>query len=245
MTPALILAAAPTPWATYAAATLASGLVAATVVLWRGRVRSLAAHERAFATLEKARWVADPREFATLVSGAVRRYVEERFGVPAERRTTAEVLEAGAFASLGELFDFSDRAKFGGFLLAPAEMEGMHACAWGFVATTRPAESARLNRTVVRGKLGELRKQQEQKQQQSQQDRQNQQHDSQQQGQQAGEGQQDRQQGAGEQKDPQQDGQSQQRDEQQAGHEGQQHEDRQQAGQRPENQRHTRHGRNL
>jgi hypothetical protein len=129
------------PWIKYAAATLATGLTAASTMLWRRRTRSLAAHERAFASLEAARSVADPREFATLVSGAVRRYVEERFGVPAARRTTAEFLEAEAFASLRDLLDLSDRAKFGGFLLAPAEREGMHECARAFVATTRAAGS--------------------------------------------------------------------------------------------------------
>jgi hypothetical protein len=146
---------APAPWEIYAAVTLAVALAAAAVVR-RLRRRSLAAHERAFASLAAARALMDPglaREYATAVSGAVRRYIEERFLVPAGRRTTPEFLEAVAgdppplmrdhLAPLKELLDFADRAKFGGFVLAPAEIEGMHACAWSFVAMTRAAERRR------------------------------------------------------------------------------------------------------
>ncbi len=141
-----------TPWALYGIATLVAATAAA--VLWRKQ--SLSAHERAFASLAAARALMDPalaREYATAVSEAVRRYIEERFQIPAGCRTTTEFLEAVAgdppallrdhLAPLKELLDFSDRAKFGGFVLAPVQIEGMHACAWTFVATTRAADGRR------------------------------------------------------------------------------------------------------
>jgi hypothetical protein len=142
---------APAPWALYAMATLSITLAVA--VLCRKRAQSLSAHERAFASLTAARSLMEPalaRQYATAVSDAVRRYIEERFQVPAGRRTTPEFLESVAgeppplmrdhLAPLKELLDSSDRAKFGGFVLAPAQIEGMHACAWTFVAATRAAE---------------------------------------------------------------------------------------------------------
>ncbi|MFI5401659.1 MAG: hypothetical protein ACHQ1G_01900 [Planctomycetota bacterium] len=143
-----------TPWALCALATLA--LAAAAAVLWRKRAKSLSAHERAVASLAAARALMYPalaREYATAVSEAVRRYIEERFRIPAGRRTTPEFLEAVAgdppallrdhLAPLKELLDFSDRAKFGGFVLAPVQIEGMYACACTFVETTRAAEGRR------------------------------------------------------------------------------------------------------
>jgi hypothetical protein len=161
------------PWLPYAAATLATGLAAASAVLWRRRVRSLAAHERAFATLEQARAIADPRAFATVVSGAVRRYVEERFGIPAGRRTTVVLLEAGTVASLGALLDLPDRARS----LAPADLEGMRACAWNFVATTRSPDQQR-ERTGARA--GFVKKDPQQDGQPQQKDQQQAGHDAQQ-----------------------------------------------------------------
>jgi len=145
---------APAPWGWYAAAACALALAGAGVLLWRRRrVRARSAHERAFARLEAARALMDParaRLYATAVSDAVRAYLEERFRVPAGRRTSHEFLASVAaapppllrdhLAGLRELLDFSDRAKFGGWLLAPAQMEGMYACAWRLVETTHRAE---------------------------------------------------------------------------------------------------------
>lgn len=139
------------PWGLYASVATALAFAGAGVVLWRRRrARALRAHERAFASLEEARALSQPREYAIAVSDAVRRYIEERFQVPAGRRTTMEFLESVSqepppllrdhLAPLKELLDFSDRAKFGGWLLAPAEREGMFACAWSFVEMSREAD---------------------------------------------------------------------------------------------------------
>jgi len=148
---------APRPWALYGAGVLALALGGvAVLVRRRRRARTLSAHGRAFASLEEARALMEParaRAYGIAVSDAVRRYIEERFHVPASRRTTFEFLDAVSadppalmrdhLAPLRELLGFSDRAKFGGWVLAQAEIEGMYACAWRFVDLTRAAEKGK------------------------------------------------------------------------------------------------------
>lgn len=108
--------------------------------------------EVALARIEAARALMIPgraREFGAAVSEAVRRYVEDRFGMRARPRTTDEFLAdllrdatpalAGQREPLADFLAHCDLAKFARLPLATAEMEALAASARRFVAASRPA----------------------------------------------------------------------------------------------------------
>jgi hypothetical protein len=125
---------------------LGAGALVALVRRWRAR----SAHAVAFRKLLMADELSRPersREFALVVSDALRSYIEKRFRTPAVRRTTDEIMEglqcfaaASLLAHAGTLKDIlvhCDRAKFGGKLLSGAQIDALQMRAWQFVHRTR------------------------------------------------------------------------------------------------------------
>ena len=130
--------------------------------LWNRRrtnAATLLPYEIALARLEEARALMqteNAREFSIAVSEIVRHYIEERFPVRAERRTTEEFLHdliepsdallASHRALLGDFLGHCDIAKFARWILSIDEMETMLASAHAFVLQTGqspvPATSA-------------------------------------------------------------------------------------------------------
>jgi hypothetical protein len=124
---------------------------------WRARPRKVRVpppEEVALDRLRAARALLDParaREFASAVTGAVRLYVEARFGVAAPRRTTEEFLQSAlgeTRASLAEhrplledLLRRNDLVKFARAPLAATEMEAMLASAIRFVQDSAAAKN--------------------------------------------------------------------------------------------------------
>ncbi len=120
------------------------------------RRRSRSAHEAAIEVLDQARSFMEPRfskEFACLVSRALREYIEARFGVHALLRTTPEIIKRlrrvpepavlERCDRLRDLLEHCDRARIGDGGLSGGQIEAIHLWAWGFVGMTRDSRSAR------------------------------------------------------------------------------------------------------
>lgn len=144
----------PSPWLWplwFAGAVALTGLLYA-AWLWNRRraiVAALLPYEIALARLEEARKLMQPenaREFSITVSEIVRHYIEERFQVRAERRTTEEFLHdllepsdallKGHRALLADFLCHCDLAKFARWILSLDEMETMLSSAHAFVLQT-------------------------------------------------------------------------------------------------------------
>jgi hypothetical protein len=120
------------------------------------RRRALSAHDVAIKILDQARSFMEPhlsREFACLISRALREYIEARFGVHALQRTTPEIIERLRHVpepavlercdKLRDLLEHCDRARIGDGSLSGGQIEAIHLWAWGFVGMTRDTRSAR------------------------------------------------------------------------------------------------------
>jgi hypothetical protein len=106
-------------------------------------------HLRALNGLEAAlKDLAEPERFCTRVSGVLRTYLEERFGVNAPDRTTEEFLaelrrggplDAGQQALLADFLTGCDIVKFARHAPTEAELKALHQAAWRLVRETEPA----------------------------------------------------------------------------------------------------------
>jgi hypothetical protein len=145
-------------------AAIAAGVVLLALLLawairrWRRRPRTIRVpppEEIALDRLNAARALLDParaREFASAVTGAVRFYLEARFGVAAPRRTTEEFLHdllaradvalAGHQPLLEDLLRRNDLVKFARAPLATSEMQAMLDTAIRFVRESGAREDA-------------------------------------------------------------------------------------------------------
>lgn len=129
--------------------------------IWRRRrgrrsARAVLPFELALQRLEGIRALMRPenaREFCIAVSGIVRSYIEQGFGVTATQRTTEEFLRDllatsnAALADhrelLSEFLHQCDLVKFAGISLGLEHMESLHWSACAFVrATIKPEEVA-------------------------------------------------------------------------------------------------------
>jgi hypothetical protein len=129
--------------------------------IWRRRrgrrsARALLPFELALRRLEGIRALMRPenaREFCIAVSGIVRSYIEQGFGVTATQRTTEEFLRDllatsnAALADhrelLSEFLHQCDLVKFAGISPGLEHMESLHRSACAFVrATIKPEEAA-------------------------------------------------------------------------------------------------------
>jgi hypothetical protein len=144
------------PAAIAAGVLLLALLLAWAIRRWRRRPRTIRVprpEEIALDRLNAARALLDParaREFASAVTGAVRSYLEARFGVAAPRRTTEEFLHdllaradaalAGHQPLLEDLLRRNDLVKFARAPLATAEMEAMLDTAIRFVRESSARE---------------------------------------------------------------------------------------------------------
>jgi hypothetical protein len=107
------------------------------------------AHEDALAALEKARALmssANSRAYAMEVSGIVRHYIENRFGIRAPRRSTEEFLEEARVSPklepkyqilLQEFLKGCDFLKFARGIAETPELEKLHQAAVRFVSETK------------------------------------------------------------------------------------------------------------
>jgi hypothetical protein len=153
----------PAPWPGrlapgWAAALLAASLMAlGGVCLWRYRPRrvprapQVSAYHKAMAGLEqieRAGWIEQGRldRFYTALSGLVRHYVEDRFGLHAPEQTTEEflqalsqrpVLSAQQSLALGSFLEQSDLVKFARHCPSVAEGRDALRAARGFIEATR------------------------------------------------------------------------------------------------------------
>lgn len=158
---------APFPWAWLAAAVAAAGLGALGLARRRARARPApaaapaaapapevvaadAAAEAALAAIA-ARDGLDAdgrRRAATDVTEVLRGYVAARFGVPTERRTSAEILGApfaadgAARAALRRVFACGDAVKFADAVPDAAALAAVVDAARGFVRATAPGSTA-------------------------------------------------------------------------------------------------------
>jgi hypothetical protein len=142
------------PWWPYAislAALVALAVVVVTAIRRRRRraqpadVVALRALETARGSIERG----DPRGFSSLVSDAVRDYVEQAFDVHAPKLTTEELLAglvadsssrvAPHRAELAHFLEFCDLAKYARWSLSRADMTGMLDSAEVFVRATAAA----------------------------------------------------------------------------------------------------------
>jgi hypothetical protein len=133
--------------------------------LYRGRRKSLVPpHVRALAELDRVASTAPPADqpgwLHARVSAVVRGYVEERFGLPAPRRTTEEFLQSASLqpkfpaATLEELTTLlreCDRVKFTGEPPGPGETAAALALARKVVEGTVLADSSAGDRADGRG----------------------------------------------------------------------------------------------
>jgi hypothetical protein len=123
---------------------------------------ALLPYEIALARLEAARALMqteNAREFSITVSEIVRHYIEERFPVRAERRTTEEFLHdllepsdtllSSHRALLGDFLCHCDLAKFARWILSLDEMEIMLASAHTFVLQTGRSPAAATSSPVA------------------------------------------------------------------------------------------------
>lgn len=111
----------PSPWPWLAAGALAALMIGSAILLRRRPVVSLSPDEAARLRLAEADAALaagrPPAEVADTVADALRRVVGHRFGLPAERQTTPELLAAGPWPpdtadELRTVLDACDRAKF-------------------------------------------------------------------------------------------------------------------------------------
>lgn len=125
---------------------------------WRRRVRvgpELSLQERALQRLDAIRFQTPPLAapaFAVAASDIVRRYIEERFGISATRRTTdeflADILTSRASdlirhrIPLQEFLQRCDYAKFAGAAVELDGVEGIYRGARTFVSETAPTGAA-------------------------------------------------------------------------------------------------------
>jgi hypothetical protein len=128
------------PYLAIAAAVVLLGIVAARLF----RTKPLTPSARAlhaFAGISTD----DAEQFSTQVSGIVRSYVEDAFGIHAPRRTTDELLAdlmvdgspvAAHRGELGQFLEHCDLAKYARFALSQQQMSAMLASAETFVRAT-------------------------------------------------------------------------------------------------------------
>jgi hypothetical protein len=110
------------------------------------------AHVRAKEALQKAlELIGQPKEFCIVVSGTVRRYLEERFAFHAPERTTEEflrelsetdLLTADQKESLGRFLENCDLVKFAKYEPGESELRELHASAVRLVEETEPVENS-------------------------------------------------------------------------------------------------------
>ncbi|MDB6030179.1 MAG: hypothetical protein JWM16_517 [Verrucomicrobiales bacterium] len=155
---------APHPWS-YWAWWAGAAVVLAAVVFWWLKLQQARsnkavplaaahAHEDALAALERARALIQPgnsKAYAIEVSGIVRRYIENRFGIRAPHRSTEEFLEEakvspklepGYQQSLGGFLIGCDFIKFARGIAELAELETLHGAAVRFVTETKISSPA-------------------------------------------------------------------------------------------------------
>jgi hypothetical protein len=150
---------APHPWSYWAWWAVAAAGLAAVIFWWlklqqarserAGQTTAVHAHEDALAALEKARGLIKPgnsKAYAIEVSGIVRRYIENRFGIRAPHRSTEEFLEEAKISprlelqyqnSLAGFLAGCDFIKFARGVAEVAELETLHAAAVRFVSETK------------------------------------------------------------------------------------------------------------
>jgi hypothetical protein len=120
-------------------------------VVWRRRLRAppVPPRDRALSALDRLERADVPR--AALVERAaaiLREFIDRRFGVPAPRLTTPELLAAGekaewpadATAALGDILGRCDRAKFAGDVPGDADCRELLAQCRAWVRRAAPAE---------------------------------------------------------------------------------------------------------
>jgi hypothetical protein len=134
-------------WPYLAGTGVVAAIVAGLVLRTRRRPRPRTPAQRALEALAETRSLAsvDSRRFAFALSEIVRRYVEDRFALPAAHRTTEELLGglmrdespvAAHRPALGEFLQCCDLAKFAGWSLSSAQLASMQASAEAFVRAT-------------------------------------------------------------------------------------------------------------
>lgn len=144
----------PTPWwrvAVPVAGVVAAAAVSALLLLRRRRGRALGLTDQTLEHLDEAQariLSDDAYAFSVEVSAILRGYLEERFALPASRRTTREFLREIAERRTPELaphadaldrfLDACDAAKYARYALGEALMTGMLADARRIVEDTRP-----------------------------------------------------------------------------------------------------------
>lgn len=132
------------------------GVIALAARIWRKRreqpiiVPVIPPHERARRKLEAALSLFDqPKPFCTLVSDAVRLYLEERFELPVSDRTTEEflgeltgskVLDRSQKDSLEQFLAACDLVKFARYEPGREELEGLYKSALRLIEETAPVE---------------------------------------------------------------------------------------------------------
>jgi hypothetical protein len=130
------------------------GVIALAARFWRQRreqpviVPVIPPHERARRKLEAALDLFDqPKPFCTLVSDAVRLYLEERFELPVSDRTTEEflgklkdskILDRGQKDSLEQFLAACDLVKFARYEPGREELEGLYKSALRLIEETEP-----------------------------------------------------------------------------------------------------------
>lgn len=131
------------------------GVIAWAARFWRKRreqpiiVPVIPPHERARRKLEAALGLFDqPKPFCTLVSDAVRLYLEERFELPVSDRTTEEflgelkdskILDRSQKDSLEQFLAACDLVKFARYEPGCEELEGLYKSALRLIEETVPA----------------------------------------------------------------------------------------------------------
>ena len=145
------------PWMLGApGAILALLLVSMLFRLWKARQQKaeppLLPHEIALRDLEAAKSLMDPArspEYASVVSGILRRYIETAFSVSACAETSEQFLErltrdsssliAAHYALLRDFLTLCDAAKFAKAELSAALLDNLHESARRFVQATNPS----------------------------------------------------------------------------------------------------------
>jgi hypothetical protein len=132
------------------------GVIALAARFWRKRreqpviVPVIPPHERARRKLEAALSLFDqPKPFCTLVSDAVRLYLEERFELPVSDRTTEEflgelkdskILDRLQKDSLEQFLAACDLVKFARYEPGREELEGLYKSALRLIEETEPSQ---------------------------------------------------------------------------------------------------------
>jgi hypothetical protein len=150
---------APHPWSYWAWWAIAAIGLAAVVFWWlklqqarlerADQTTAVHAHEDALAALERARGLIKPgnsKAYAIEVSGIVRRYIENRFGIRAPHRSTEEFLDEAKVSpklepryqnSLAGFLTGCDFIKFARGVAEVSELETLHESAVRFVSETK------------------------------------------------------------------------------------------------------------